>query len=139
MDSIKAKQWLREEDYEIQGDAKSGSTHAPRKGRLEFSNGERLFQDMNFYLVGDFPEKHSKKDIGILIQAGGGNAYNRKPAKSLGIHDKKVNTTTTNTDPSQPIVLCCPATKKKNLELLKQFQVREPVWIVDCISKLKIE
>lgn len=130
MDSIKAKTWLREEDYEILGDARAGLTHASKKGRLEFSDEHRLFTDMNFHLIGEFTDKHNKKDIGNLIQVGGGKFNSRKPAaKEAGKPTKKL-------DPTRPIIICSHPAK---YPWIKEFQSRDPSWVVDCISKLKVE
>lgn len=127
---MKAKQWLPEQAYEVQGDAKSGLTHAPEKGRKKHS---RLFKGMNFYFAGEFSEKHNRKDLSLLISDGGGNVDKRKPT---GFGYKVTADTPLNFN--HPIVIYCKNTTTKKLTWLHEYQVRDPTWIIDSISQLEI-
>ncbi|KAI7893614.1 uncharacterized protein EV154DRAFT_416596 [Mucor mucedo] len=124
LDSMKAKRWLGEIGYEIQGDAKSGITHAPEKAR---KRRNPLFQGMNFYFAGEFSETHNKKDLSRLLRDGGGNVESRKPAASE--------------DPTkQAIVIYSKQITRKKLHWLeKGYQVRDPIWIINCISHFELK
>lgn len=120
---MKAKRWLGETAYEVQGDAKSGITHAPEKARKRTSP---LFQDMHFYFAGEFSEKHNKKDLSRLVSDGGGKVESRKPAPSE--------------DPTEQAIVIYNQTSRKKLHWLEEgYKVRDPVWIIDCIGHFKLE
>ncbi|KAG2213074.1 hypothetical protein INT47_011223 [Mucor saturninus] len=124
LDSLKAKRWLGEIGYEVQGDAKSGITHAPEKAR---KRRNPLFQGMNFYFAGEFSETHNKKDLSRLLRDGGGNVESRKPAASE--------------DPAkQAIVIYSKQITRKKLHWIeKGYQVRDPIWIINCISHFELK
>ncbi|KAI9273881.1 hypothetical protein EDC94DRAFT_510366 [Helicostylum pulchrum] len=132
LDSMKKKRWLPEESYEIQGDAKSGLTRAPSKGRkIRLSHKETLFEGMRFYLAGDYSEKHNKKDLGYLIDSGGGIVEKRRPI-SLSDVPKTL-------DKSLPVVIYGTQTNMKKNAWLNQYQIRSATWIIESISQLRIE
>lgn len=120
LDSMKAKRWLPETNYQVQGDSKSGTTHAPKKGRKQQTG---LFQGMNFYFAGEFSEVHNKKDLTLLIRDGGGNVESRKPALDA--------------DQLTTIIYNKQTTKKK-LHWLEGYEVRDTSWIIDSISRLEL-
>ncbi|KAK4514600.1 uncharacterized protein ATC70_002199 [Mucor velutinosus] len=130
IDSTKSKKWQAEDKYEVQGDHLTGKTYAPKLAREP--QQEPLFQDMKFYLFGDFSGKHNKNDLLILCKAGGAKILSRKPPGHVA------NKQTLN--PAQPVVIySADHQKKKRPVWLNQCQVRDPQWIIDCISKFKVE
>ncbi|KAL9550605.1 hypothetical protein MBANPS3_004647 [Mucor bainieri] len=132
IDSTKSKKWQAEDKYEVQGDHLTGKTHAPKLGRE--SHQEPLFQDLKFYLFGDFTGKHNKNDLLILCKAGGAKILSRKPPGHVARNKQALNT-------KEPIVIYSEdqQKKKKKPVWLNQVQVRDPQWIIDCISKFKVE
>lgn len=121
-DSIKAKRFLPEADYEIQGD-KFG-LGAPRKSRLSKS---KLFSGMNFFLYGKFTSP-SEEIVKQLLKAGGGIII-------PNLSDLKEMTDT------ESIVLC---DKMQNdfqtgSAVIKRFPILTTNWIFDCISNFDIE
>lgn len=129
---MKQKKWLPEESYEVQGDAKSGLTHAPSKGRKRRLNHEEpLFEGMRFYLAGDYSEKHNKKDIGYLIDSGGGIVEKRRPASLSDVPETL--------DKSLPVVIYGTQTNMKKNAWLNQYQIRSTTWIIESIGKLRVE
>ncbi|GAN02217.1 hypothetical protein MAM1_0018d01658 [Mucor ambiguus] len=131
IDSTKSKKWLEEDKYEVQGDHLTGKTHAPKLARK--SQQEPLFQNMKFYLCGDFNGKHNKNDMLILCKAGGAKILSRKPSGHAASKKQALN-------PKEPIVIySADQQKKKRPVWLNQCQVRDPQWIIDCISKFKVE
>lgn len=127
---MKSKKWLDEDNYEVQGDAKSGLTHAPRKGRNRQGGG--LFQGMNFFFAGEFSETHNRKDLSLLIRQAGGQVESRKPT-SCGNKDSFDRL-----DVSQPIIIYSKSNTGKKMKWLNEYQVRDPTWIIDSISQLEI-
>lgn len=116
----------------MQGDHLTGKTHAPKLAR-QSQQEEPLFHDMKFYLFGDFTGKHNKNDLLILCKAGGAKILNRKPPGHAARSKQAL-------DPQEPIVIyCADQQKKKKPVWLNQCQVRDPQWIIDCISKYKVE
>lgn len=85
---------------------------------------------MKFYFFGDFTGKHNKNDLLILCRAGGAKLLNRKPPGRKS-QTKEIDT-------SEPIVIMNKETKKKPA-WLKECQVRDPSWIIDCIGTLSIK
>ncbi|KAL7329753.1 hypothetical protein PS15p_204796 [Mucor circinelloides] len=130
IDSTKSKKWQAEDKYEVQGDHLTGKTHAPKLARE--SQQEPLFQDMKLYLFGDFTGKHNKNDLLILCKAGGAKILSRKPPGHVARSKQAL-------DPAEPIVIYSADQKKKKPVWLNQCQVRDPQWIIDCISKFKVE
>lgn len=112
----------------MQGDHLTGKTNAPKLAR----GSDLLFRDMKFYLFGDFTGKHNKHDLLVLCRAGGAKILNRKPSASRA--DQDLDTF----DPQEPIVIKS-SEQKKPPAWLQHFQVRDPQWIIDCISKFKVE
>lgn len=130
IDSTKSKKWQAEDKYEVQGDHLTGKTHAPKLARE--SQQEPLFQDMKLYLFGDFTGKHNKNDLLILCKAGGAKILSRKPPGHVARSKQAL-------DPAEPIVIYSADQKRKKPVWLNQCQVRDPQWIIDCISKFKVE
>ncbi|CAO3653560.1 unnamed protein product [Mucor fragilis] len=131
IDSTKSKKWQAEGKYEVQGDHLTGKTHAPKLARE--AQEQPLFQDMKFYLFGDFTGKHNKNDLLVLCKAGGAKILSRKPPGHVARSKQAL-------DPTEPVVIYSADQKKKKKPVwLNQCQVREPQWIIDCISKFKVE
>jgi hypothetical protein len=137
MDSMKAKKWLPEIDYQVKGDAKSGLTNAPQKGRQRLENNEDLlFADMRFYFTGEFQGSHNKKDLSLLVVAGGASLMGKKPSTGFGYQVDQDGPL----DLNEPIIIYSEGLKKKKREAwLNEFQVRDPTWIINCISRLSVE
>ncbi|KAI8090556.1 hypothetical protein BDF21DRAFT_483395 [Thamnidium elegans] len=132
LDSMKQKKWLPEESYEVQGDAKSGLTRAPNKGRQRRLNHEEpLFEGMRFYLAGDYSEKHNKKDLGYLIDSGGGIVEKRKPTSLSDVPETL--------DKNLPVVIYGTQTNMRKNAWLNQYQIRSVTWIIESISQLLVE
>lgn len=132
MDSMKQKKWLPEESYEVQGDAKSGLTRAPSKGRKRRLNHEEpLFEGMRFYLAGDYSEKHNKKDLGYLIDSGGGIVEKRRPVSLSDVPETL--------DKNFTVVIYGTQTNMKKNAWLYQYQIRSTTWIIESIAKLRVE
>ncbi|CEI91524.1 hypothetical protein RMCBS344292_05810 [Rhizopus microsporus] len=130
-----AYRWLPEDAYEVKGDHVTGITQAPFKGRERVQQDkEPLFNGMKFYFFGDFTGKHSKNDLLLLCRAGGGKILNRKP-NGLG---QRVDPDIDPLDRNEPIVIMCTGKKKPTNQWLYESQVRDPSWIIECISKLSI-
>ncbi|CEP11680.1 hypothetical protein [Parasitella parasitica] len=98
------------------------------------SQDQPLFQDLCFHFFGDFSGKHNKNDLLKLCRAGGAKILTRKPPA----HGSSVNGNEDVLNPKEPIVIKSNV-KKKPPVWLKQCQVRDPQWIIDCISKFKVE
>ncbi|KAI8047240.1 uncharacterized protein B0P05DRAFT_366323 [Gilbertella persicaria] len=117
IDSIKANQWQLEMTYEVQGDQLSGKTLAPSKSR---HHKEPLFQNQIFYFYGEFTGKHNKNDLLILCRTGGAKVLSRKPT-------------------TQDAIIIVPEgyKRKKSNVWLDQYTVKDPVWLIQCISTFK--
>ncbi|RUS18404.1 hypothetical protein BC937DRAFT_88803 [Endogone sp. FLAS-F59071] len=140
VDSIKAKRWLNERFYEVQGDQMYRLSGAPQRGReMASRNQGRLFEDLKFYFRGDFSSPTtSKLDLQRLVQFGGGKLLTRRPLKTLALTPEKQ--AAIEIDRSLPIIVCDPACKieDKANSWMKDFQVRDTTWVLNCVSGFKI-
>ncbi|KAI9271294.1 hypothetical protein BY458DRAFT_509542 [Sporodiniella umbellata] len=133
--SIQTQQWLPHDLYEVKGDHVTGPTQGPARGRDRIKyNKSPLFDNMKFYFFGDFSGKHNKNDLLALCRSGGGKILSRKPN---GLN-RRIDPETDPIDPKESIVITCTQTKKSKNAWLYESQVREPTWIIECISKLAI-
>ncbi|KAG1478762.1 hypothetical protein G6F57_006785 [Rhizopus arrhizus] len=133
--SIESQQWLPEDLYEVKGDHVTGTTQGPSRGRdRQKHNKNPLFDGMKFYFFGDFSGKHNKNDLLVLCRAGGAKILSRKP-NGLG---HRIDPAIDPLDPNEPIVIMCLEKKKSTSAWLYESQVRDPSWIIECISKLAI-
>ncbi|KAI8637254.1 hypothetical protein BD408DRAFT_447775 [Parasitella parasitica] len=131
IESTKLKKWQPEEKYEVQGDHLTGKTHAPMLARK--SQHQPLFQDLRFHFFGDFSGKHNKNDLLKLCRAGGAKILTRKPPARGSSVDENENVL----DLQEPVVIKC-SDKKKCPSWLSQCQVRDPQWVIDCISTFNV-
>ncbi|KAG1467164.1 hypothetical protein G6F56_004564 [Rhizopus delemar] len=135
MGSIQSQQWLPQDSYEVKGDHVTGPTQGPSRGRDRMKNNKKpLFDNMKFFFFGDFSGKHNKNDLFVLCRSGGGKILTRKP-NGLG---HRIDSETDPLDPNEPIVIMCLEKKKTKNAWLYESQVRDPSWIIECISKLAI-
>ncbi|KAI9480497.1 MAG: hypothetical protein EXX96DRAFT_607349 [Benjaminiella poitrasii] len=129
LESLKAGTWLVEAGFEVQGDQQSGVTEAPQRARA-LGRGQ-LLKDMAFYLSGSFKGKHSKTDLDSLCRLGGAQVMIRRPT-SGGWHQ------TPDLVRDEPVVIVA-GDEKRRPAWLKDCQVRESSWLVQCISHLAVE
>ncbi|KAI7906609.1 uncharacterized protein BX663DRAFT_497071 [Cokeromyces recurvatus] len=129
LNSLQARKWLPMSDFEVQGDQQSGLTHAPKRARL--NGGGVLLKGMTFYLCGVFKGKHSKADLLALCKSGGGQVIIRRPTN--GRHETGPEIVR-----NQPVVIVS-GEEKRRPTWLKNCQVRDSSWLVQCISTLCIE
>lgn len=133
INSMQINQWLSEDEYEVKGDHVTGITHAPFKGRERVRiKYNPLFSHLRFYFSGEFSGKHNKSDLLRLCRMAEAKILNRKP---VGV-DHRVDPMD-HIDVNEPIVIAC-SERKNTPNWMGHCQVRDPSWIIECISKHEI-
>lgn len=83
LESLAAREWVEESDYELRGDTHGAG--APKKARIAIRKGSpRLFSGLRFCFAGDFNQP-SRKDLQRVVRIGGGEILNTLPSPTTTI------------------------------------------------------
>lgn len=78
LESLAAREWVEESDYEMRGDTHGAG--APKKARIALRKGSpRLFSGLRFCFAGDFTQP-SRKDLQRVARIGGAEILNTLPS-----------------------------------------------------------